>query len=82
MAVFAHVALVAPAAGARRLESGANFVILASDSPLPLDALRPRIGALAEPVSVLTGAELADFVGDASVLTDDYAPVDQLLTRP
>ena len=26
-----------------------------------------------------SGAELADFVGDALVLTDDYAPVDQLL---
>ena len=32
---------------------------------------------------LLTGADLASFVGDAQVLTDDHAPVDQLLTpRP
>jgi hypothetical protein len=29
---------------------------------------------------VITGAELAAWTGDASVLTDDHAPVDQLLT--
>ncbi|HZN20811.1 MAG TPA: fused MFS/spermidine synthase [Micromonosporaceae bacterium] len=35
-----------------------------------------------EPVRVLAGAELAAFVGGARVLTDDHAPVDQLLARP
>jgi hypothetical protein len=34
------------------------------------------------PVTVITGAALESFVGDARVLTDDYAPVDQLLVRP
>jgi hypothetical protein len=29
---------------------------------------------------VALGAELDRFVGDAGVLTDDFAPVDQLLT--
>ena len=29
---------------------------------------------------VLEGADLATWVGDAPILTDDYAPVDQLLT--
>jgi hypothetical protein len=29
---------------------------------------------------LLTGAELDAFAGDAQVLTDDHAPVDQLLT--
>jgi hypothetical protein len=29
---------------------------------------------------VLTGEELADWAGEAPVLTDDFAPVDQLLT--
>lgn len=28
----------------------------------------------------LSGAALRSWVGDATVLTDDYAPVDQLLT--
>jgi len=79
-AVFSHVALVAPPA-ALAGDEGANFVILASDAPLPLDALRLRLGALPEPVTLLAGADLAGFVGAGRVLTDDYAPVDQLLSR-
>ncbi|GAA0724199.1 hypothetical protein GCM10010199_33440 [Dactylosporangium roseum] len=70
--VFAHVALIAPPA-ALRGETGSNFVVLGSPEPLrpfeaPIDA------------RVLTGDGLRDFIGDAAVLTDDYAPVDQLLT--
>ena len=80
MAVFDHVALVAPAQAIAGV-SGANFVILASNAPLPLDTLRPRIAALVGRVSVLAGDELATFVNHAGILTDDYAPVDQLLTR-
>jgi spermidine synthase len=77
-AEFTHVALVAPPTaitGAR----GANFLIVASDTPLPLDALRARLAATEEPVTVLSGAALAEFVDDALVLTDEFAPVDQLL---
>jgi spermidine synthase len=75
--VFPHVLLVGePAALAG--ETGANFVIVASDAPLPLDALRDRVGPA---ITVLDGAELADLVGSAPVLTDEYAPVDQLLAR-
>jgi hypothetical protein len=80
VAVFRYVALVAPQR-ALAGESGSNFVILASDSPLPVEALRLRVGALPEPVRVLDGAELVGFVGGAGILTDDYAPVDQLLGR-
>jgi hypothetical protein len=81
-AVFDHVALVAPPA-ALAGEKGSNFVIIASDAPLPLAALRQRLAALPtlpEPVTVLEGADLASFVGRGRVLTDDYAPVDQLLS--
>jgi hypothetical protein len=66
-AVFPHVALVAPPA-ALRGETGSNFVVFASTAPL-----------LAPPDSV-TGGALHDFTGGARQLTDDYAPVDQLLT--
>ncbi len=77
--VFPHVALAAPQE-ALDGEIGANFVIVASASPLPLDALRARLDELAtEPVTLLSGAALDAFVDDARVLTDDYAPVDQLL---
>jgi spermidine synthase len=79
MTVFRHVALVAPPYAVAG-QSGANFVILASNSPLALEALRPRIAALSG-ATVLDGYDLAQFVDHARILTDDYAPVDQLLTR-
>lgn len=78
-AEFQHVVLVAPPA-ALAGEQGDNFLIVASDAPLPVDRLRVVLPASAEePVAVLAGRELDDFVGAARVLTDDFAPVDQLL---
>ena len=80
-AEFPHVALVAPPAAIAG-DVGANFLILASQRPLPLDTLRARLEQLPQPVTVLTGADLTAFMGAARVLTDDFAPVDQLLVRP
>lgn len=77
-AAFPHVALIAPPE-ALAGERGSNFVILASKAPLPLDAVRPALSKLKDPVTLLTGTELTDFIDDSPVLTDDYAPVDQLL---
>jgi hypothetical protein len=77
-AAFPHVALVAPQ-DALDGETGSNFVIVASKAPLPLAALRERLDLVDEPVVLLQGPELATFVDNARVLTDDYAPVDQLL---
>ncbi|GAB1689206.1 fused MFS/spermidine synthase [Krasilnikovia sp. M28-CT-15] len=77
-AVFPYVALVAPPA-ALTGPAGANFVILAAARPLPLTVLRARLAEVDQSVAVLEGRDLAAFVGDARVLTDDYAPVDQLL---
>ncbi|GIE96204.1 fused MFS/spermidine synthase [Paractinoplanes rishiriensis] len=74
-AVFPYVALVAPQA-ALAGETGANFVILASKSPLPLDVIEAGLSALNAPPVLQRDAS---FAGDARVLTDDYAPVDQLL---
>ncbi|MER7164771.1 fused MFS/spermidine synthase [Micromonospora sp. NPDC000207] len=78
-AEFENVALVAPPAALSGDRNGSNFVIVASDAPLPLEALRARLDQLPEPVRVLAGAEFDEFVGGALVLTDDFAPVDQLL---
>ncbi|GIM95566.1 fused MFS/spermidine synthase [Paractinoplanes toevensis] len=75
-AVFPHVALIAPP-DALAGERGSNFVIVASKSPLPLAAIRAGLVGLPEPVTLQDGP---GFAGDARVLTDDYAPVDQLLT--
>jgi MFS family permease len=64
--VFPYVALVAPLS----TPQGSNFVIVASRQPL-------RLGSVGAPVR--TGSALSAYVGNARVLTDDYAPVDQLL---
>jgi len=74
--VFPHVALIAPQ-DALDGQVGSNFVIVASRSPLPA-GLRARLGQVEEPVTLLTDASYAR---GARVLTDDYAPVDQLLSR-
>ncbi|GAB3072185.1 fused MFS/spermidine synthase [Micromonospora schwarzwaldensis] len=77
-AVFDHVALIAPP-GAVDGRQGANFVIVASDAPLPLTAVPAGLKPLPEPAELLDEAATATWTGDARVLTDDYAPVDQLL---
>jgi len=76
--VFAHVAVLAPPAGAIG-RGGSNFVLVASQAPLDTTALRTAAlgGALDE--EVITGVELESWIGSAPVLTDDFAPVDQLL---
>lgn len=57
--------------------AGGNYVLVASDDPLP----RERLAALAQSRGVPDRAyETADFAAGARVLTDDDAPVDQLLT--
>jgi hypothetical protein len=81
-AVFAHLALVAPP---QRLDGsrGGNFVVLASDSPLPVAAITERIEARSGSDRVLADpAELRAFIGEAQILVDDHAPVDQLFNRP
>jgi hypothetical protein len=77
--VFPHVALLARApvlAG----EDGGNVVVVASRSPIPVAAIEDAMAAHDVAWQVAEGAELDAFVGDAPVLTDDHAPVDQLLT--
>jgi hypothetical protein len=76
-AVFPYVALVAPD-DAIAGRTGSNFVIVGSKSPLP-PGLRDALDLVDKPVQMVQGAPLAGFIGRARVLTDDYAPVDQLL---
>ncbi len=80
--VFPHVALIAPQA-ALDAKAGSNFVIVASQTPLPLGEMSHALKTfLEDPVVLLSGNALTAFIGGARVLTDDYAPVDQLLTGP
>ena len=76
--VFAHVGVLERADG-----RGGNHVLIASDSPLPVDAILARNRGRGRDDALVTGAALAALVEGAPVLRDDRAPVDQLLTpRP
>ncbi|MBU2668561.1 fused MFS/spermidine synthase [Actinoplanes bogorensis] len=77
-AAFPHVAVIS-SQEALDGQVGANFVIMASKSPLPTDEVARRVADVKDPGVLLTGQALTDFIDDARVLTDDYAPVDQLL---
>ena len=78
--VFDHVAVIGPP-GRFDGSQGGNTIVVASDAPLPLDALRAELAARARRRrGVGPTRELDELVDGAPVLTDDYAPVDQLLT--
>ena len=77
--VFAHVAVLAPPTrfdGTR----GGNTIVVASDEPLPVDALRASIAARGDDDIVVAEGDLDPLTDGAPILTDDYAPVDQLIT--
>jgi MFS family permease len=59
---------------------GGNAVLAASDRPLDAAALGARAAARGEPDSVLGPASVAELARDGLLLTDDRAPVEQLLT--
>jgi spermidine synthase len=76
---FGHVAVAAhPETLAGR--EGGNLVAVAGDRELEPDAWQQALDARETGWDVLSGARLESWVGDAEVLTDDHAPVDQLLT--
>jgi spermidine synthase len=80
-AVFGHVAVIGPAARIDGQEGG-NLVLVASRHELPLDAIAAHVAARGDTDQVLGDTAGIDrFIGDAPVLTDDFAPVDQLHTR-
>lgn len=77
--VFPHVLLLARASVLAG-DDGGNIVAVASRSPLPVDAIAAGLAERDLAWQVAEGPELETFVGEAQVLTDDFAPVDQLLT--
>jgi spermidine synthase len=79
--VFPNVAMVADRSTLDGT-TGGNFVLLASMSPLPAAAVAARLEQRGSALAVANGAATARFAAGAMVLRDDYAPVDQLLTRP
>jgi len=77
--VFDHVLLLADPAVLRGGDGG-NLVVAASDTPIDVDAVTARVAERGTGWAALSGPRLRAWVGDAPVLSDDYAPVDQLLT--
>lgn len=79
--VFDHVAVFAPAtylAG----EAGGNFVLVASSTAIPVEDISAGIAARGGSEAAAAGETLTNFIGEARPLTDDYAPVDQMIDRP
>ena len=70
MAAFRNVLLVAPAEG-----TAGNHVLVASDAAIPLIPVHFTNGV------VIAGDDLRAFARNARILTDDFSPVDQLITR-
>jgi spermidine synthase len=80
---FPHVAVIS-GRGTIEGHGGGNLVVVASETPLDqasIEASIERWGELAQTAVVADPAAVREFVGDSIVLTDDFAPVDQLLGR-
>ena len=78
LAVFDHVAVVAPL---EYLEGGrgGNFVLVGSNDSIEPPAIAAH---LVDGEEVIVDGTVADWAGDATALTDRFAPVDQILSRP
>lgn len=57
---------------------GGNNILLASNAPIHLASMTKRLSAERSPAALYKGVQLRRFIGDARVLADDFAPVDQL----
>jgi spermidine synthase len=71
-AEFGHVAAILPAGGVPT-DAPVNQVLVASRAPLPRIVVPPADG------DVVDGGALNRYIGGAHRLTDDFAPVDQLV---
>jgi hypothetical protein len=68
------------AAPAALAGGGGNLVLLASPSPIDAAGIAAELATMEDPQEVVSGDATTAFIGDAEVLTDDHAPVDQLIT--
>ena len=78
---FEHVAIIAPPE-TLAVQNGGNVILVASAEPLDVADVAARTrswGPGSRDGILATPAEVAEFVGDATILSDDFAPVDQLL---
>ena len=78
--VFAEVALFAPSEYLTGVVGG-NYVLVASQQPIDVATIESTIRLRGGAEVGITGDQLTSFIAGADVLTDDFAPVDQMLFR-
>ncbi len=84
---FGHLAVIARPGAFDGMDGGAggggNVVLVAAHDPIDVDAILGRLsGSGSASVRVISGAAAIEaFIGEAPLLTDDLAPVDQLIGR-
>lgn len=84
-AVFPHVIAIGHGSSQladSSLTTGGNVVVAAARRPFEVDRIAAEAAGLGLEVTVLDGDSLDAYVGDARVLTDAFAPVDQLFDAP
>jgi MFS family permease len=79
-AVFPHVALLALPSTLDGTDGG-NVVLVGATEPIDVDAVATNVALRTGDETVLADADALEVAGDAPVLTDDKAPVDQWLAR-
>jgi spermidine synthase len=81
--VFAHVVLISYDTVLDGSDGG-NVIAVASDQPIPVPVLQSNVGARdgSDLLVVADEQRTARYAGQAPILTDDLAPVDQLVTIP
>ena len=79
--VFHHVAVFAPPSYLAG-EGGGNFVVVGSQTDVNWVAIASMIRARGGVEVYLADEDLGSFTGDAIVLRDDFAPVDQMIDLP
>lgn len=83
--VFPHVLTMATTA-ALEGKDGSNFITVASDHPIDVDAVRAHLNAWKNPpeytLVLADEAQTAEFAKGGLVMTDDFAPIERLVTIP
>ena len=77
-AVFDHLAVYEQTA---KTNGGGNFVVIASQKPLDRAAIETAVAKQEAPMRLMPDSHVRRWRESARVLTDDYAPVDQLINR-
>jgi len=76
--VFDHVAVFAPSEYLIGI-TGGNFVLVGSNGPIDIPGVEAAVASRGGIEEGIGGAELSSFIAGARPLTDDFAPVDQLI---